>query len=100
MASAEDGQRLCLDQQLDASGDAGFPFDQAEAYERDDHLVNRLEEETRLGKAGALAAQLCRLDVIVLDELGYLPFARSGGQLLFHLISKLYGLLPVSRTPS
>lgn len=25
-----------------------------------------------------------------LDELGYLPFARSGGQLLFHLISKLY----------
>ena len=53
-------------------------------------LVNRLEEETRLGKAGALADQLCRLDLVVLDELGYLPFARSGGQLLFHLISKLY----------
>ena len=53
-------------------------------------LVNRLEEETRLGKAGALAAHLCRLDIVVLDELGYLPFARSGGQLLFHLISKLY----------
>ena len=33
-------------------------------------LVNRLEEETRLGKAGALAAHLCRLDVVVLDELG------------------------------
>ena len=40
-------------------------------------LVNRLEEESRLGKAGTLAAQLCRLDVVVLDELGYLPFARS-----------------------
>ncbi len=53
-------------------------------------LVNRLEEEVRLGKAGGLAAQLCRLDLVVLDELGYLPFARSGGQLLFHLISKLY----------
>jgi len=53
-------------------------------------LLNRLEEETRLGKAGALAAQLCRLDVVVLDELGYLRFARSGGQLLFYLISKLY----------
>ena len=53
-------------------------------------LVNRLEEESRLGKAGALAAQLSRLEVIVLDELGYLPFARSGGQLLFHLVSKLY----------
>jgi DNA replication protein DnaC len=53
-------------------------------------LVNRLEKEARPGKAGALAAQLTRLDVVVLDELGYLPFARSGGQLLFHLVSKLY----------
>ncbi|WP_405053687.1 IS21-like element helper ATPase IstB [Sphingobium sp. MK2] len=53
-------------------------------------LVARLEEEARIGKSGALAAQLSRLDLIVLDELGYLPFARSGGQLLFHLISKLY----------
>lgn len=53
-------------------------------------LVTRLEEETRLGKAGALAAQLSRLDLVLLDELGYLPFARSGGQLLFHLVSKLY----------
>ena len=53
-------------------------------------LVTRLEEETRIGKAGVLAAQLARLDLVVLDELGYLPLARSGGQLLFHLISKLY----------
>ena len=53
-------------------------------------LVNRLEEEARLGKAGSLATQLSRLDLVVLDELGYLPFARSGGQMLFHLISKLY----------
>jgi DNA replication protein DnaC len=53
-------------------------------------LVTRLEEEARIGKSGALAAQLSRLDLIVLDELGYLPFARSGGQLLFHLVSKLY----------
>lgn len=53
-------------------------------------MVTRLEEETRIGKGGTLAAQLSRLDLIVLDELGYLPFARSGGQLLFHLISKLY----------
>ena len=53
-------------------------------------LVTRLEEEARIGKAGSLAAQLSRLELVVLDELGYLPFARSGGQLLFHLISKLY----------
>jgi DNA replication protein DnaC len=53
-------------------------------------LVNRLEAETRAGKAGQLASQLARLDVVALDELGYLPFAKSSGQLLFHLISKLY----------
>ncbi|QOT71734.1 ATP-binding protein [Sphingobium fuliginis] len=53
-------------------------------------LVNRLEEETRQAKAGSLAAQMARLDVVVLDELGNLPFARSGGQMLFHLVSKLY----------
>src|SRR3546814_4827726 len=41
-------------------------------------VVTRLEEETRIGKGGTLAAQLSRLDLIVLDELGYLPFARSG----------------------
>ena len=52
-------------------------------------LVTRLEDEARIGKAGALAAHLGRLELVVLDELGYLPFARSGGQLLFHLMSKL-----------
>lgn len=52
--------------------------------------MNRLEEDARIGKDGTLAAHLLRLDVVVLDELGYLPFARSGGQLLFPLVSKLY----------
>lgn len=31
------------------------------------------------------------MDMVVLDELGYLPFSASGGALLFHLLSKLYG---------
>ena len=53
-------------------------------------LVNRLEAEARAGQAGKLADQLIRVDLVVLDELGYLPFSQSGGQLLFHLISKLY----------
>jgi DNA replication protein DnaC len=53
-------------------------------------LVNRLEAEGRSGRQGRLADYLTRLDFIVLDELGYLPFAQSGGQLLFHLISRLY----------
>ena len=53
-------------------------------------LVNRLEAETRSGRQGRLAGQLTRIDFIVLDELGYLPFAQAGGQLLFHLVSQLY----------
>ncbi|WHQ72782.1 IS21-like element ISMex39 family helper ATPase IstB [Methylorubrum extorquens] len=53
-------------------------------------LVNRLEAEARADRHGRIADHLARLDFVVLDELGYLPFAQSGGQLLFHLISKLY----------
>lgn len=53
-------------------------------------LVNRLETEARAGRQGRIADHLTRLDLVVLDELGYLPFAQSGGQLLFHLISRLY----------
>lgn len=53
-------------------------------------LVNRLETEPRNGKQGRIADYLTRLDFVVLDELGYLPFAQAGGQLLFHLISRLY----------
>ena len=53
-------------------------------------LVNRLETEHRGGKQGRIADYLTRLDFVVLDELGYLPFAQAGGQLLFHLISRLY----------
>lgn len=53
-------------------------------------LVNRLETETRGGKQGRLADYMTRLDFVILDELGYLPFAQSCGQLLFHLISRLY----------
>jgi DNA replication protein DnaC len=53
-------------------------------------LVNQLEQEKLAGRGGRLAASLARLDLVVLDELGYLPFSKNGGQLLFHLISKLY----------
>lgn len=53
-------------------------------------LVNKLEQEREEGKSGALASRLTRVDFIVLDELGYLPFSKAGGALLFHLISTLY----------
>ena len=53
-------------------------------------LVNGLEVEKGLGRSGQLAERLLRSDLVILDELGYLPFSASGGALLFHLLSKLY----------
>jgi len=53
-------------------------------------LVNALEQEKAKGKAGQTAENLTRFDLVILDELGYLPFSESGGALLFHLLSKLY----------
>jgi DNA replication protein DnaC len=53
-------------------------------------LVNQLEQEKDQGRAGSLANRLRHVDLVVLDELGYLPFSQSGGALLFHLISTLY----------
>jgi DNA replication protein DnaC len=53
-------------------------------------LVNILEREKRDGKAGRVALQLMRMDLVILDELGYLPFSQTGAALLFHLLSKLY----------
>ncbi|HVH84625.1 MAG TPA: IS21-like element helper ATPase IstB, partial [Steroidobacteraceae bacterium] len=53
-------------------------------------LVNPLENEARANRQGRLAEYLTRMDFVVLDELGYLPFAQTGGQLLFHLVSRLY----------
>jgi DNA replication protein DnaC len=53
-------------------------------------LVNKLEAEGRAGRQGRMADYLSRMNFIILDELGYLPFAQTGGQLLFHLVSRLY----------
>ena len=53
-------------------------------------LVNALEQEKAMSRSGQLAERLLRLDLLILDELGYLPFSPSGGAMLFHLLSKLY----------
>jgi DNA replication protein DnaC len=53
-------------------------------------LVNQLEQEQQAGKSGRIANRLMHTDLVVLDELGYLPFSQTGGALLFHLIGKLY----------
>jgi DNA replication protein DnaC len=61
-------------------------------------LVNALEQEKVLGRVGQLSERLVRLDLVILDELGYLPFSASGGALLFHLLSKLYERTSVAIT--
>ena len=53
-------------------------------------LVNALEQEKAQGRSGQIAERLARSDLVILDELGYLPFSASGGALLLHLLSKLY----------
>lgn len=46
-------------------------------------LVNQLEQEKASGKAGQLANRLVNVYAVIKDELYYLPFAKSGGTLLF-----------------
>jgi DNA replication protein DnaC len=53
-------------------------------------LANNLEQEKSAGKQGRLALSLLQIDLVILDELGYLPFSQAGGALLFHLLSRLY----------
>ena len=53
-------------------------------------LANQLEQEKLNGKGGRLADRLAKYtELVVLDELGYLPFSKNGGQLVFHLLSHL-----------
>ncbi|HDZ8980109.1 TPA: ATP-binding protein [Aeromonas veronii] len=52
-------------------------------------MVSELEQEKVAGNAGLLAIRLVNVDAVILGKLSYLPFAESGGALLFHLISKL-----------
>jgi len=61
-------------------------------------LVNALELEKAAGKQGQIAHRLMYVDLVILDELGYLPFSQVGGALLFHLLSKLYERTSVAIT--
>ena len=53
-------------------------------------LVNALEQEKAQGKVGQLAHNLVHMDLVILNELGYLPFSSSVRSLLLHLLSTLY----------
>lgn len=61
-------------------------------------LITLLEREKAAGNQGKLAYRLMQVDLVILDELGYLPFSKDGGALLFHLLSKLYERTRVSIT--
>lgn len=53
-------------------------------------LVDKLDAEARADRQGRTADIPWRLDFLILDAVGYLPFAQTGGQLLFHLMGRLY----------
>jgi DNA replication protein DnaC len=53
-------------------------------------LVDALEQEKAQSKAGRIAMSLLRMDLVILDGLGNLPFSQAGGALLFHLLSRFY----------
>ncbi|MDF1688540.1 MAG: IS21-like element helper ATPase IstB [Cycloclasticus sp.] len=53
-------------------------------------LINVLIKEQSEQRQGSLVRRLQLVDCLIIDELGYIPFPKSGGALLFHLISKLY----------
>ncbi len=53
-------------------------------------LVNALKQENGQRKAARIALSLLRIDLVILDELGFLPFSQAGGSLLLHLLSRLY----------
>lgn len=58
-------------------------------------LVNELLKEKEQGKAGDIKRKMNSFNLIILDELGYLPFSKEGAQLLFHLMSFFYENIPV-----
>jgi DNA replication protein DnaC len=53
-------------------------------------LVNALEQEKAQGKAGRIASSLLRMDLVILDELGYLPLEPAAAHLFFQLVSRRY----------
>ena len=53
-------------------------------------LVNQLSEAKRAGTLGVLLKKLNKASVIILDEFGYVPYDRTGAQLLFDYLSEIH----------
>lgn len=57
---------------------------------RADDLVRTLTEAKSQHEVGRLTRRLDRVDVLILDELGFVPFDRTGAELLFNLLATRY----------
>lgn len=55
-------------------------------------LVNQLSENKASGNLGRFIKKLDRASILILDEFGYVPYDRTGSQLLFDYLSEIHGL--------
>jgi DNA replication protein DnaC len=53
-------------------------------------LVNKLEEAQQQHQLDRLLTQLDRVELLIVDELGYLSFSRTGAELLFQVFAERY----------
>jgi len=53
-------------------------------------LVNALLEANEKGMLGRIIKQIEKLDLLIIDELGYIPLHKQGAELLFQVISMCY----------
>ena len=61
-------------------------------------LVQSLLEARDEKQVGALQRRLERVDLLILDEVGFVPFDRVGGELLFNLLARRHGKRSVAIT--
>ena len=54
------------------------------------HLVEELEQALRNNRLSAFRKRMEKVDLVILDEMGYLPFSKEGAELLFQIISEFY----------
>ena len=54
------------------------------------NLVTQLEEAQQQHRLERMLTQLDRVDLLVIDELGYLSFSRTGAELLFQVFAERY----------
>ena len=60
------------------------------AFTRAADLVRMLTEARDKRELSRLQRRLMRVDLLILDELGFIPFDRAGGELLFNVIAERY----------